>query len=202
MKRLLLVVIMLITAACDDGAVIGATGSSITEDGVRQTGIGQTDPTFVPVPELVGESRSDARAALRAAGLRSGNARTSYSQEPPGTVVEQQFDPGTEVRARRRIRFTVAKPLPRAVFGNPWGYNFSCCRFIRDPPSAFCSYFKCVPYFSAGVGYVIQCDDRTFEQSGAGQEAEHPQGACSGRGGIYRPLLQLTGRYAQIHPAA
>jgi hypothetical protein len=193
MNRLLLVVIMLITAACDAGVDTGGTGSSVTGDGIRPTGTGPTGVTPILVPDLVGESASEARADLRAAGVRP-RRRVAYSEEPVGTVLDQAVEPGSEVRPRRIIWFTVARRIPTSVFGNPWGYNWNCCRFIRDPPSAFCSYFKCVPNFSSGTGWVIQCEDRTFSQSGT----EFNRGSCSQRDGVYRPLLQMTGRYAVI----
>jgi len=100
-------------------------------------------------------------------------------------VVGQGVVPGTEVRPHRPIQLTVAKPFPRPVYGNPWGYNFKCCGFIYDPPAAFCSYFNCIPYFSSGVGYVIQCQDGAFSQLGG------ESGSCSSHGGNRRPLQQV-----------
>ena len=76
------------------------------------------------------------------------------------------------------------KPKPKyaAVNGNPWGFNWTCCKKIYDPPSEFCSYFDCIASFWEGQGYVIQCDDSMFSLSGG------RQGACSHHGGVNRPL--------------
>jgi uncharacterized protein YraI len=65
---------------------------------------------------------------------------------------------------------------------NPWGYNFTCCKFIYSPPPNFCSYFGCIENFWKGNGYVIQCKDGTFSKSGG------LKGSCSSHGGNNRPL--------------
>lgn len=82
------------------------------------------------------------------------------------------------------------KPTPtpscQAVNGNPWCYNFTLGSFIYNPPSTFCSYFNCISSFwepdDPGDGYVIQCQDGTYSQSG------NERGACSYHGGELRPL--------------
>jgi len=77
-------------------------------------------------------------------------------------------------------------PKPTGVGGNPWGYNFSSGNLIYNPPSNFCSYFKCITSFwgadDPGDGYVIECQDGTYSQSGG------ESGACSHHGGEMRPL--------------
>ena len=83
------------------------------------------------------------------------------------------------------------KPTPtpscQAVNGNPWCYNFtSPGKLIYYPPASFCSYFNCIPTFQGpddpGDGYIVQCADRSFSQSGG------ERGACSYHGGVSRPL--------------
>lgn len=74
------------------------------------------------------------------------------------------------------------KPKPTGVFGNPWGYNFSCCKLIYDPPSSFCSYFDCIDNFWNGIGYVVQCEDGMFSKSGG------RNGVCSHHDGFGRNL--------------
>ena len=71
---------------------------------------------------------------------------------------------------------------PTGVNGNPWGYSFSCCNLIYNPPSNFCSYFSCIANFWSGAGYVIQCTDGKFSKSGG------RSGSCSHHGGNSRPL--------------
>jgi hypothetical protein len=74
-------------------------------------------------------------------------------------------------------------PTPSCgVNGNPWGYNFSCCKLFTSPTSNFCSYFACTPNFQTGNGYVVECLDAKYSKSGGAQ------GACSNNGGVWRPL--------------
>lgn len=77
-------------------------------------------------------------------------------------------------------------PTPCLSPCNPWGYSFSPGNYIYNPPSNFCSYFNCISSFwgpdDPGDGYVIQCQDGTYSQSG------NERGACSSHGGELRPL--------------
>ena len=76
-------------------------------------------------------------------------------------------------------------PCP-GVNCNPWGYNFSSGNLIYTPPSNFCDYFNCISSFwepdDPGDGYVVQCADGSYSQSGG------ERGACSYHGGVSRPL--------------
>jgi hypothetical protein len=81
------------------------------------------------------------------------------------------------------------KPTPppcQATNGNPWCYNFVPGNLIYYPPSGFCTYFNCIPTFvepdDPGDGYIVQCVDGLFSQSGG------ERGACSYHGGVSRPL--------------
>jgi hypothetical protein len=70
---------------------------------------------------------------------------------------------------------------------NPWHYNFCGGSVINPPPSNFCSYFNCIASFwtedHPNDGYVIQCVDGRFSDSGG--EAGSP---CSSHGGPSRTL--------------
>lgn len=74
----------------------------------------------------------------------------------------------------------------QAVNGNPWCYNFNPGNLIYYPPSGFCNYFNCIPSFvepdDPGDGYIVECNDSMFSQSGG------ERGACSYHGGVWRPL--------------
>ena len=48
--------------------------------------------------------------------------------------------------------------------------------------SAFCTYFACINNFDNGVGYVNECNDGMYSQSGG------IRGDCSYHGGEERPL--------------
>lgn len=83
------------------------------------------------------------------------------------------------------------KPQPTptqcvGVNGNPWCYDFSPGNLIYYPPNGFCNYFNCITTFYSsddpGDGYIIECQDGTYSQSGG------ESGACSYHGGELRPL--------------
>ncbi len=75
---------------------------------------------------------------------------------------------------------------PSGVNGNPWGYDFNPGNLISIPPDGFCNYFACIATFYAaddpGDGYIIECVDGTYSQSGG------ESGACSHHGGEMRTL--------------
>ncbi len=77
---------------------------------------------------------------------------------------------------------TTAPPQSSGVYGNPWGYDFNPGNPIYNPPSNFCSFFKCIGTFWGGTGYVVQCGDDTFSKAGG------KQGVCSQHGGYKRTL--------------
>jgi hypothetical protein len=77
-------------------------------------------------------------------------------------------------------------PACQAVNNNSWCYNFLPGKLIYSPPASFCTYFTCVPSFNEpdypGNGYVVQCGDGLFSQSGG------EWGACWHHDGVSRPL--------------
>lgn len=76
-----------------------------------------------------------------------------------------------------------ATPTPQpAVNGNPWGYNFIRGDKIYNPPDAFCDYFNCINSFWNGQGYVVQCQDGMYSQTGGNWNS------CQWHGGNRRPL--------------
>jgi hypothetical protein len=81
---------------------------------------------------------------------------------------------------------TPTKPACQAVNNNPWCYDFNPGKYITYPPSGFCNYFNCIPTFygsdDPGDGYIAECNDGTYSQSGG------ESGACSSHGGVMRPL--------------
>ncbi len=82
------------------------------------------------------------------------------------------------------------KPTPtpscQAINNNPWCYNFTLGKLVYVPPNGFCNYFNCIATFYApddpGDGYIVECSDSTFSQSGG------ESGACSYHGGVLKPL--------------
>jgi hypothetical protein len=92
----------------------------------------------------------------------------------------------TPVPTRPPAPTPTPKPSCNAINGNPWCYNFSPGTLIYTPPSGFCGYFNCIASFYSsddpGDGYIIECQDGTYSQSGG------ERGACSSHGGEMRPL--------------
>jgi hypothetical protein len=68
---------------------------------------------------------------------------------------------------------------------NPYRLNF-CGRGskVYNPPADVCNYFECIPNFSNGHGYMVQCNDGTYSMSGG------RPGTCSHHNGEGRPVLQ------------
>ncbi|MEV0408918.1 hypothetical protein [Actinoallomurus sp. NPDC050550] len=68
---------------------------------------------------------------------------------------------------------------------NPYRLNF-CGRGnkVYNPPADVCTYFECIPNFSNGHGYMVQCNDGTYSMSGG------RPGTCSHHNGEGRPVLQ------------
>jgi beta-lactam-binding protein with PASTA domain len=66
-------------------------------------------PAPVRVPDLRGESRSAAEAALRNAGLEVGKLTHHVSSETPETVLSQSPRPGTSVRSGAKVSLTLAQ---------------------------------------------------------------------------------------------
>jgi len=141
------------------------------------------------VPDLVGLSKKSAKATARASELNLRMKQKVTMSTFPGYVISQSLVPDKRVPTGKRITFTVA------AAANPWGYNWgdSAAHFslggpvlipqmIYDPPSSFCSYYRCIANFPAGTGYVIQCRDGWFSKSGG------RSGSCSSHGGNDRTL--------------
>lgn len=84
------------------------------------------------------------------------------------------------------VKPTPTQPACQAVNNNPWCYNFNPGKLIYYPPSGFCNYFNCIPSFygadDPGDGYIVECSDGAYSQSGG------ESGACSYHGGVMRPL--------------
>jgi hypothetical protein len=65
---------------------------------------------------------------------------------------------------------------------NPFHFSFCGSALIYSPPAGFCTYFACIATFGSGRGYVIQCADGLFGNSGG------ISGSCSGHSGNRRAL--------------
>jgi hypothetical protein len=129
--------------------------------------------------------------AQQAAMLLASPTRQAVSptSEPTHVPTPKPTPKPTFVPTHKATPRPTQPPTPTPCPGvncNPWGYNFSAGKLIYYPPSNFCDYFNCISSFwgsdDPGDGYVVQCVDGTFSQSGG------ESGACSYHSGVSRPL--------------
>lgn len=140
-------------------------------------------PVF-EVPNVVGVAYSDAKDTLKAIGFKVKRESKYTSTVAAEQVMAQSKDAGALLPLGSVVKLTVAVAFPAPVNGNPWGYNFACCKKIFSPPSDFCTFFSCVSTFHSGLGYVVQCDDGQYSLTGG--EAKK---TCSSHEGYQRTLF-------------
>ena len=141
---------------------------------------GPKTPKASPPPQVV-ESVASTPTDTFTPPPVTGVAPTStptHSSTPKPTVVAHHSTPSPTPTPKK-----TTSPKPTGVNGNPWGYNFSCCHEIYNPPSSLCDYFNCIASFWNGRGYVMECSDGMYGKSGG------ISGSCSHHGGNSRPLL-------------
>jgi hypothetical protein len=117
--------------------------------------------------------------AVEAGQFAAVQTSEASSQLTPPPQLTQQATPRPTLRPTQ-------PPVCQAINNNPWCYTFTAGKLIYNPPSNFCDYFNCLASFwesdDPGDGYVVECADSTFSQSGG------ERGACSSHGGVSRPL--------------
>ena len=152
---------VLILACCIFAAIgLAMRGTGATDASTQQVSQSAA-PTDTPASTATSSPPTPALTSAQATATECGY----YRQPPPGCS-------GTGGNGGNCT----------AVNCNPWGYDFNPGNLIDNPPSAFCSYFACIPSFGNGNGYVMECADSMFSKSGG------IQGSCSRHGGDWRPL--------------
>lgn len=73
----------------------------------------QEEPEVAKVPLLRGLDLSEAKRALREAGLRIGEVQRQFSNQAPGTVLKQAVRSGADSALGAGVPIIVAKPLPK-----------------------------------------------------------------------------------------
>ncbi|WP_433332324.1 hypothetical protein [Spirillospora sp. CA-294931] len=113
--------------------------------------------------------------------------RTTHAK-PPQTItstrpppVESTRPPPVESTRPPPVRSAKPEKLCGAP-SNPHGYSFCSGKRIYEPAPDVCGHFDCIPAFTTGKGYMIQCKDRKVSMSGG------RPGACSHHGGVLRPV--------------
>ncbi len=157
----------LVLALCATILIIsGVVGTSLAAMSDRETALALLTPTPSPTQALVPTATATNTPAPSSIPTATPTAQPVSTTPPPTPT-----------------------PIPIscvAVNNNPWCYNYSPGNLIYAPPSNFCDFFNCIASFwepdDPGDGYVVQCADTTFSQSGG------ERGACSRHGGVSRPL--------------
>ena len=73
-------------------------------------------PEFVPLPELVGQKRSDVISTIRELGLEVAEERVNDETAPAGDVISQSPAPGTVVEGGATVSISVSTgPMTRTV---------------------------------------------------------------------------------------
>lgn len=135
-------------------------------------------------PQTTTTQNTQANNAIDTHQALTATATSNTPYTPPTNTPTPKPQPTHQATPKPTPKPT--QPTCQAVNGNPWCYNFSSGNLIYVPPSNFCDYFNCISSFwgsdDPGDGYVIQCVDGTFSQSGG------ERGACSSHGGELKPL--------------
>ena len=177
-SRLIVLGILLpfcILTCCIATGVSALSGSQHTQTSTSQ----QTTPTDTPTQDtsLLAITPTDTPADYP--------TDTPIPTDTPQPTATPTPKPAIQPTATPRPQPTPT-PHHTGVNGNPWGYDFNPGGYITYPPSGFCNYFNCIATFYAsddpGDGYVVECQDGTYSQSGG------ESGACSSHGGVMRPL--------------
>lgn len=155
---------------------------SVAASTVRNTPTAQTAiPTDTPTPT------SQALLLATATDLLTDTPTAIPTDTPTPTPTPKPTPTPHPTPTQPPAPTPTPKPHCSGVNGNPWCYDFNAPgNLIYVPPSGFCGYFNCIASFygsdDPGDGYIIECQDLTYSQSGG------ERGACSSHGGESRPL--------------
>jgi hypothetical protein len=111
---------------------------------------------------------------------------TSVTQSAPTRSPQQSSPVATpthHVAPRNSSTHTTAPTCGAPA--NPYGFNL-CGRGskVHNPPADVCNYFDCIPNFSNGRGYMVQCNDSMFSMSGG------LRGTCSYHNGERKAVFK------------
>lgn len=123
---------------------------------VAYTRVGTPQP---PVPTSVAFHPTELPQVRRAAKP----AETRATKPTPIiTRPIAQPTPASQATPQPTRRPTPTPTACKNIYCNPWGYNFSCCNNIDNPPTNFCAYFPCTQNFWNGTGAVVECKDGKY----------------------------------------
>lgn len=104
------------------GSVLGtkpSAGSEVPDGSVVQVLVAMAYPK---IPNVVGESLSQARQTLKQAGFDVGDVHKQASSQPKDTVISQTPVAGTDAQPGRNVNLVIAKPEPQTSSCTP-GYS-------------------------------------------------------------------------------
>ena len=180
---LLLALVALVGAGCSKASAGFPSLSPIP----TPPSVTATHTPILQMPNVVGMQFADAKDALKAKGFAVAKKQKYSSTVPKDEVTAQSKKVGAILAVGTEVTLTVAQAIPGPVNGNPWGYNFGCCKKIFTPPSDFCTWFTCVTTFYNGEGFVVQCDDLQYSLTGGTHQV------CAAHDGYKRTLLDPSG---------
>lgn len=169
----LAVATLFVCCAASSGVVQGITGSFVSPS---------------PTPTQVAQASSSSSSASSIAPTAKPTSAPRPTPKPQPTQAPQPtLQPTPKPHPTQQPAPTpTPRPSCNAINNNPWCYNFSPGSLIYNPPANFCTYFNCIASFwgsdDPGDGYIVQCQDGTYSQSGG------ESGACSYHGGVLKPL--------------
>lgn len=132
-------------------------------------GIQRIDPAIVssgatPTQEAPAVAKAEAEAAPVAPNTPVAEPRVGAGA---GNQATAEPAPKHTPKPRPKPTPKAVEKTHRGIFGNPWGYDFRPGTTITNPPAKFCDYFDCVAgFWDITNGFVVQCRDGTFSQSG------------------------------------
>jgi hypothetical protein len=171
------------------------TGSMASYD--RTNALLALTPTATAQQQIAQSITSAATTASQDTGATATGGATATVGATPTVIPTATATPApspTHQPTPTHIAQPTPKPTPKstqppvcqAVYNNPWCFNFSPGNYITNVPQNFCSYFACIPNFVSADdpdgGYIVQCQDGKFSQSGG------ESGSCSHHGGNLQPL--------------
>lgn len=174
LTALLTFLLCLVLAACaEDTTQAPASQPATTAPTMQATTVPTQALTVMPTPKPTPTPKPPPRPTVL---LVKPTAQPTQALRP--TPVPTQAPP----------KRPTPTPVPHCtgVNNNPWCYDFNPGKLIYVPPGTFCTYFHCITSFvepdDPGDGYVVECADDLFSQSGG------ERGACSFHGGVLRAL--------------
>jgi beta-lactam-binding protein with PASTA domain len=131
------------------------------------------DKVPVQLPDLRGATEGDAEQRLQTAGLAVGEIRRQRTdQTPPGTVIEQNPDPGTQLTPGGRVSLTVAEPVPLVTVRDLSGETQAEAKRLLADDGLAVGQIRHEPTDKAPPGSVINQEPRPGQRMKSGRAVQ------------------------------